>query len=218
MGAANDVLVRISERRRLHAREQPPLGRALRRDGFAFAANRGEAAVFRTRSAEWRNVGRLLLVSGEYWAMALYRLRTSLRRARVPIVPTIINGICIALFGLRIGNQVLIRDGVYIPHGTVVIDGVTLIDRGCVIAPWVTIGPKAGDALGPELRPGVFVGSHASVLGNIVVGRGSQIGASAVVVEDVPEKVIVGGVPARVLAEGVPGPGEAALLQREVLE
>jgi serine O-acetyltransferase len=206
---------RFQQRLKEHRDGQPPLGRALRRDAQAFTANRGEAFAFRSSAAEWRNVVRLLFVTADFTAFALYRLRMTLRRAGVPIVPSMINKICIAFFGLRIGEHVLIEPGVYIPHGTVVIDGATSIGRGSVITPWVTIGVKAGNLFGPALEPGVWVGSHASILGDITVGRSAQIGASAVVTRDVPANAIVAGVPARILASDVPGPLEIAAGMRE---
>jgi serine O-acetyltransferase len=197
---------------------QPPLGRALRADAVAFAAHRGEAFRFRNRMEEWRNVARLFMRSADYTAMAMYRIRTSLHRAGVPVAPTLLRKACVALFGLRIGDDVVIREGVYIPHGTVVIDGTTSIDRGCVITPWATIANVTGETGGPVLGAGVFVGSHAAVIGDVTVGQAAQIGAGAIVTTDVDARTIVAGVPARVLAEGIPGPIEAALPPIEVVE
>jgi serine O-acetyltransferase len=45
----------------------------------------------------------------------------------------------------------------------------------------------------------VMVGSGAMVLGPVTVGDHAEIGANAVVLEDVPAGAVVAGVPARVL-------------------
>lgn len=184
---------------------RPSLGRALRADGIAFAANRGEPFTFSSRRAEWRNVARLFVQSGDYAGFALYRLRVSLRTARVPLVPWLLNRFCVLGFKLRIGDDVVIAEGVYVPHGAIVIDGHTRIGSGCVITPWVTIAPVRGSSIGPCIGAGVFVGSHASVHGDIGIGQGAQIGAGAVVNTDVAPHTMVAGVPARTIAENLPG-------------
>ena len=205
------VQARIKE----HQRLQPSLGRALRADAITFTANRGEPVAFRSRAAEWRNVLRLLWTSGDYFGVAMYRLRVALRRAHVPILPTILNKLTIWMFAIRIGDYVLVEPGVYINHGNVVIDGVTRIRTGTVITGWVTIGLKAGNFLGPDVGPAAFVGFHSSILGNITVGRGAQVGAHTVVVNDVPPNAVVAGAPARIVAEDVLGPLERTRREQE---
>lgn len=198
----------VEQRIREYARLQPPLGRALRADAIAFAAHRGERTAYRTRWGEWRNVLRLLWRSGDYAGLALYRLRVALRRAHIPILPTLVNKLCVWLFSIRIGDHALIEPGVYVNHGNVIIDGVTRIGTGSVITAWVTIGLKAGNFMGPDIEPGVFVGTKSSVLGQIRIGRNARIGAHSVVVADVAPNTIVAGSPARVVAEDVLGPLE----------
>lgn len=56
-----------------------------------------------------------------------------------------------------------------------------------------------------ETRQGIviedwaWIGSHATVLDGVTVGRGAIVAAGAVVTKDVPPLAIVGGVPARIL-------------------
>lgn len=187
----------VEARIREYDRLQPPLGVALRADALAFSAHRGEPTQFRSRWREWANVVRLLGRSGEFCGLSLYRLRVSLRKAHVPVLPTLINKLCVWFFGIRIGDHVLVEPGVYINHGNVIVDGVTRIGTGCVITAWVTIGLKAGNFMGPDVGPAVFFGPKASVIGQITIGRGAQIGPHAVVVSDVPAHAVVAAPRAR---------------------
>jgi acetyltransferase-like isoleucine patch superfamily enzyme len=62
------------------------------------------------------------------------------------------------------------------------------------------------------------VGTNAVILPGVTVGRGSIVGAGAVVTHDVPPYAVVAGVPARVIRWRVadaaqPSPEEAAILQ-----
>jgi serine O-acetyltransferase len=91
----------------------------------------------------------------------------------------------------------VIQPGIYLAHGQVVIDGITTIDHGVVIFPWVTLGLRAGDFEGPTVERGVQIGTGAKVIGPVKVGAGAQIGANAVVVGDVAAHTTVVGSPAR---------------------
>lgn len=56
-------------------------------------------------------------------------------------------------------------------------------------------------ATGGEVRIGdlAYVGSRATILPGVVIGRGAVVAAGAVVTKDVGEGLIVGGVPAKVI-------------------
>jgi serine O-acetyltransferase len=66
----------------------------------------------------------------------------------------------------------------------------------------VTIGSEKG--LAPVLGDDVFVGAGAKIIGGVRVGRGTRIGANAVVISDVPDGATAVGVPARMVVVGRP--------------
>ena len=57
----------------------------------------------------------------------------------------------------------------------------------------------------PTLEENVVVGSGAQILGPVVVGKNSLIGANAVVTKDVPEKSIMAGNPAKKIGDATRG-------------
>ncbi|HMW46628.1 MAG TPA: hypothetical protein PKD47_12140, partial [Solirubrobacterales bacterium] len=97
---------------------------------------------------------------------------------------------------VSIGDPVVMHPGVYIVHGQVVLDGIVEIHPGVVISPWVTIGLRAGNVVGPTVREQVNIGTGAKLIGPIDIGAASSIGANAVVVDDVPAGTTAVGVPA----------------------
>src|SRR6516164_3889295 len=51
------------------------------------------------------------------------------------------------------------------------------------------------------VRSRASIGTNATILPNLSIGRGAMIGAAALVVTDVPDHAIVAGVPARVIGD-----------------
>jgi serine O-acetyltransferase len=179
--------------------ERPPFFRAVARDAIVFAYHRGEMDKCRTKLGRALYALRLPFFASEYFALVLYRLRVLLRTWHVLVIPSLLNYVCAIGWGIRIGNPVVIKEGVYIPHGEMVIDGNAFISKGCVLCPSITIGLVQGELGAPYLEEGVFVGTGARVLGGIRIGYGTRIGANAVVLSDVPAWATAVGVPARTI-------------------
>ena len=180
---------------------QPSFRRAVLDDARLAALYRGERAEFTSRTDAVLQVLRLSWHSDAFLAQALYRLKAALQAKHVPIVPRIAHRIAMALAQITIGDPVIIEPGVYIIHGQVVIDGLVRIATGTVIAPWVTIGLRAGNVQGPTIESNVQIGTGAKVIGPVRVGAGAQIGANAVVTSDVAPGAVVVGAPARPVNE-----------------
>jgi len=196
---SDDRASSLAELRRRLRNERPPLLLALAEDARAFSARRGERFQFDSRLGKWLNVLRLAWAADDYLGLAMYRVRTALQGAGIPVLPRLLHILSGVLYGIRIGDAVLLREGIYIPHGQVVIDGLVIVGRRCVLAPWTTLGVIQGRVLGPRLGDNVFVGTGAKVLGDVEVGAGAKIGANAVVVSDVPAGATVVGIPAQAI-------------------
>jgi serine O-acetyltransferase len=175
----------------------PGLREAVLADARVTAAHRGERSEFRSRLDVLAQVVRLLWVTDAFAAQSLYRLKARLQAIGVPILPRLAHRLAIALAQVSIGDSVVLAPGAYIVHGQVVIDGITEIGTRAVIAPFVTIGLRAGNLKGPTIEPNVSIGTGAKVIGPVHVGAGATIGANSVVVDDVPPGATVVGAPAR---------------------
>lgn len=185
--------------RALRARH-PGLREALVADARLTAGYRGERSEFRSRLDVAAQMVRLAWASDAFAAQALYRIKAALQARGVPLVPRIAHRLAMMLAQVSIGDPVVVHPGVYIVHGQVVIDGQVEIHSGTTIAPWVTIGLRAGNHQGATIERNVSIGTGAKVIGPVHVGEGATIGANAVVIDDVPPGVTVVGAPARALA------------------
>ena len=89
--------------------------------------------------------------------------------------------------GLSIGNNVGIGPGVRITTARHIESGrdFPILFANLAMAPVV-------------LKDDCNIGVNSVILSGVTIGRGAQVGAGAVVVEDVPDYAIVTGVPARV--------------------
>jgi serine O-acetyltransferase len=177
----------------------PGLREALVADARATARYRGERDEFHGRVDALAQMVRLAIASDAYLGQALYRCKASLQARGVPLLPRLAHRLAMVVAQISIGDPVIVAAGVYIVHGQVVADGLAEIGPGTTIAPFVTIGLRAGDVRGATIGANVSIGTGAKVIGPVRIGDGAQIGANAVVVSDVAPGTTVVGLPARPL-------------------
>lgn len=95
-----------------------------------------------------------------------------------------------------------IAPGVFIDHGAGLVIGETaVIEEGVMLYHGVTLGGSGKDTgkRHPIVRQGALISAHAQIVGPVEIGSYAKVGASAVVLADVPAQVTVVGMPARVV-------------------
>lgn len=100
--------------------------------------------------------------------------------------------------GIEIHPGAKIGKNFFIDHGVgIVIGETTVIGDNVTIFHGVTLGGTGKDKgkRHPTIEDNVFIGCGAKILGNIVIGRNSKIGANAVILKDVAANSTVVGIP-----------------------
>ncbi len=145
----------------------------------------------------WRRYFRLLTFGG-YRATALYRLAHWAHTNGIPWVPTTLHEVNQALHGLEMTPSMVVGAGLYMPHTVGSVITAAKIGEEVELQGGITLGMRGAHGF-PILDDEVMVSCGARVLGTITVGRGSIIGANAVVIRDVAPCSVMVGVPARAL-------------------
>jgi len=105
------------------------------------------------------------------------------------------------LTGVEIHPGAVIGRRFFIDHGMSVVIGETAdVGDDVLIYHGVTLGGRSSNTgkRHPSVGDGVTIGAGARILGPVVIGARTQVGANAVVVKDVPPDSVAVGVPARV--------------------
>ena len=183
------------------------IGRVIQevRDDLTAAQQRDPAA---------RSVSRLeiLLTYGGVQALLAHRVSHALHEARVPLLPGMLANVMKMITGVEIHPAARIGRGLFVDHGSGVVIGETAeVGDHVTMYQGVTLG-GTGFARGkrhPTVGDRVMIGSGAKLLGPVVVGARSKIGANSVVIHDVPaDATVVGnpGHPVRVDGKKPDGP------------
>jgi len=103
--------------------------------------------------------------------------------------------------GVEIHPGAVIGRRFFIDHGMGVVIGETaVVGDDAMLYHGVTLGGRSSNTgkRHPTVEDGVTIGAGARILGPVVIGARSQVGANAVVVKDVAPDSVAVGVPARV--------------------
>jgi serine O-acetyltransferase len=185
-------------------------------DSFAQVARevREDLAAALQRDPAARSVGRveMLLTYGGVQALLSHRVCHALYEAGVPVLPRFLAYLTKTMTGIEIHPAARIGRGLFIDHGAGVVIGETAeVGDDVTIYQGVTLG-GTGFARGkrhPTVGNEVMIGAGSALLGPIVIGDRSKIGANSVVIHDVPpNSTVVGnpGHPVRVDGKKPEGP------------
>jgi serine O-acetyltransferase len=158
------------------------------------------------------------------WAIIYHRIAHSLYKMHIPFLPRLISQF--ARFftgGIEIHPGAQIGRRFFIDHGAgVVIGETTVIGNNVMLYHQVTLGatgwwrpgPGRRQKRHPTIEDDVTIGVGAAILGPITVGRGSKIGAMALVLESVPPNSVVAAKPAELLVKS----GEPLVKHQELTQ
>jgi len=130
-------------------------------------------------------------------AITIQRFAHELYKQEVPLIPRMMTEYAHTITGIDIHPGAQLGKGVFIDHGTGVVIGETaIIGNSVKIYQGVTLGALSfprdesgeiirGSKRHPTLEDNVTVYSGATVLGNIVIGKGAVIGGNAWVISNV---------------------------------
>jgi serine O-acetyltransferase len=131
-----------------------------------------------------------------YSVTAMTRVREAARRWHVIGVNRFLRIATTAVYGIEIGKDVTLGNGVFFAHTLgIVIGGDAKIGDRVKFMGNNTVGTAKENGY-PVIEDDVVVGCGARILGPIRVGARSIIGANAVVVQDVPPDSVATGIPA----------------------
>lgn len=95
---------------------------------------------------------------------------------------------------VKVGKNVKVQSNVYIPHLTVIGDGVFIAPNVCFINdPY----PTSKRLTGAVVEKNAIIGANSSIMAGVRIGENAVVGAGAVVTRNVPANTVVMGVPAR---------------------
>lgn len=113
-------------------------------------------------------------------------------------------------FHINYGKSTLIGKNVFINFDSIFLDlGGLIIEDDVMLAPRVSLLSE-GHPLSPaergnlvpgkiHLKEGAWLGSGATILPGVTIGRNAVVAAGAVVSKDVPDNTIVAGIPAKTI-------------------
>ena len=163
---------------------------------------RADIAAVRERDPAAKSRWEVLLCYPSVKAMAYHRLAHRLYLAGHTTLARWISQHSRHVTGIEIHPGACIGKGFFIDHGDgVVIGETTVIGDDVTLYQGVTLGGTGKDVgkRHPTIGDRVTIGAGAKVLGPFTVGEGSKIGASAVVLKEVPPNCTVVGNPGRIV-------------------
>ena len=158
-------------------------------------------------------------------AVFFHKVANFFALAKFDLIARIISQLSRFLTGIEIHPKAKIGKNLFIDHGMGVVigetseigDNVTIYHNVTLggISPSINTDNQRNLKRHPTLQDNVVVGSGAQILGPIIVGKNSLIGANAVVTKDVPEMSIMVGIPAKKVGDATKGFKPYAVTDKE---
>ncbi len=161
--------------------------------------------AFRERDPACRNYLSVLLFYKGFQALEIYRVFHRLWKNKEIMLALYLQSLTCKTYAIDIHPAARIEEGVFIDHGnSIVIGETTVVGKGTSILQDVTLGGTGKDRgdRHPKVGKGVLIGAGAKVMGNIKIGDYAKIGATSVVLKDIPPYSVAVGVPAQVIGKG----------------
>ncbi|MCU1403815.1 MAG: cysE [Glaciihabitans sp.] len=160
---------------------------------------REDVAAARRRDPAARSATEVLLGYSGLHAIWGYRVTNRLWRRGAFLPARLLSQYVRFLTGVEIHPGATIGRRFFIDHGMGVVIGETAeIGDDVMLYHGVTLGGRSmlHEKRHPSLGDGVIVGAGATILGPVVIGEHSVVGAQAVVLKDAPAYSVITGMPA----------------------
>ncbi|MBM7580746.1 serine O-acetyltransferase [Jeotgalibacillus terrae] len=149
-----------------------------------------------------RSAFEIVLTYSGLHAIWAYRIAHWFYKRKMFFIARAISQIAKVLTGIEIHPAAKIGRRFFIDHGMGVVIGETCeIGNNVTVFQGVTLGGtgKEKGKRHPTLEDNVLIATGAKVLGSIIVGENSKVGAGSVVLKDVPANSTVVGIPGKVV-------------------
>jgi len=163
---------------------------------------KADFSIIKERDPAARGLLEIIFCYPGFQALVVHRISHKLWNLKLPLIPRLLSQLTRFITGVEIHPGAKIGKGVFIDHGMGVVIGETSeIGNRCLLYQGVTLGGtgKENGKRHPTLEANVVIGAGAKVLGAIIVGTNTRIGAGSVVVKDVEADSTVVGIPGRVV-------------------
>ena len=130
------------------------------------------------------------------WIMFWYRIAHFLYKMRFTFIALMIMYLVKLVYSVEIHPKAQIGKNLFIDHGMGTVIGETaIIGDNCLFYHNITLGSVENiqSKRHPTIGNNVMIGTGAVILGNITIGDNCKIGASSIILKDVPQNTTVVG-------------------------
>lgn len=172
---------------------------------------RADASRYTEHNPHLWTLLKLIFSSRGFLSVFFFRLSSAFRERGLGILAGLLDRFSTTLTGAEIRSTACIGPGLHIAHTYgLVIGGNVRAGRNLSLRQCTTLGGRGGRTREhsddfrwsqPVIGDDVSIGCNAVLLGPILVGSKSVIGACSLVIHDVPSNTVVGGNPARPIGD-----------------